>query len=108
MPMPSLRPLLRGLTLAAGLCLLAPAHAETWPDADWQSGPAPSGPALQAFEAYAFPARDDATRPVVWNCHRWLALLLLREITCIVRRGMAAERRQLPLQVIKLRAHTKR
>ena len=92
MPMPSLRPLLRGLTLAAGLCLLAPAHAETWPDADWQSGPAPSGPALQAFEAYAFPARDDATRQGV----RSDAVVVIRDGQLVYERYAGPTRAQTP------------
>ncbi|KSW24363.1 serine hydrolase [Pseudomonas sp. ADP] len=92
MPMPSLRPLLRGLTLAAGLCLLAPAHAETWPDADWQSGPTPSGPALQAFEAYAFPARDDATRQGV----RSDAVVVIRDGQLVYERYAGPTRAQTP------------
>lgn len=92
MPMPSLRPLLRGLTLAAGLCLLAPAYAETWPDADWQSGPAPSGPALQAFEAYAFPARDDATRQGV----RSDAVVVIRDGQLVYERYAGPTRAQTP------------
>ena len=51
---------LRHLSLAAGLCLLAPLlQAESWPAADWERAATPAGAALEAFEAYSFPARDD-------------------------------------------------
>lgn len=62
MPIPSLRSLLHGTALAVGLCSFAAHAAETWPDADWARGPSPTGEAVKAFEAYAFPTRDDATR----------------------------------------------
>ncbi len=48
--------------LSLTLCLSALpwlAQAESWPSPDWQQGPAVSGPALQAFEAYSFTKRDD-------------------------------------------------
>lgn len=54
-------PLLRSLALTLGV-LANLAQAETWPAADWQQGAAPSGAAVQAFESYAFPLRDDAER----------------------------------------------
>ncbi|PWU29541.1 serine hydrolase [Pseudomonas sp. RW407] len=92
MPMPCLRPLLRGATLVASLCLLAPAHAQTWPDADWQPGPAASGPALQAFEAYAFPARDDATRQGV----RSDAVVVIRDGQLVYERYAGPTRAQTP------------
>nr|WP_256595890.1 serine hydrolase [Pseudomonas sp. RW407] len=90
--MPCLRPLLRGATLVASLCLLAPAHAQTWPDADWQPGPAASGPALQAFEAYAFPARDDATRQGV----RSDAVVVIRDGQLVYERYAGPTRAQTP------------
>ncbi|WP_301151888.1 serine hydrolase domain-containing protein [Metapseudomonas otitidis] len=58
MPMP----LLRALCLALGFAAVLPAQAERWPDPDWTTTPAASSPALDAFERYAFPARDDAQR----------------------------------------------
>ncbi|MDH4609544.1 serine hydrolase [Pseudomonas sp. BN102] len=57
--MPS--PLLRRLSLALAFCA-GLAQAETWPAADWQQGDKPAGAVVHAFEAYAFPPRDDAGR----------------------------------------------
>lgn len=57
MPLHLLRPLALALGLGASL-----AQAETWPTTDWQQGPAPSGAAVQSFENYAFPERDDKER----------------------------------------------
>ncbi|MDH4584705.1 serine hydrolase [Pseudomonas sp. BN415] len=54
-------PFVRQLGLALGFCASL-AQAETWPTADWQQGHAPSGAAVQAFETYAFPNRDDQGR----------------------------------------------
>jgi len=52
---------LRRVSLLAGLCLAAPLlQAQTWPAADWERGITPTGAAVEAFEAYSFPARDDA------------------------------------------------
>lgn len=68
-------PTLRRLSLALALCAAPFAHAETWPDADWSSAPAPRSAALDDLEAYAFPARDDVTRHGV----RTDALLVIRD-----------------------------
>ena len=63
-------------TLVAG-CLLAagPLAAQSWPIPEWNSQPSAVTPALQALEAYAFPARDDATRAGV----RSDALLVIKD-----------------------------
>jgi CubicO group peptidase (beta-lactamase class C family) len=67
---------LRRLTLAVGLCAsVSLAHAETWPDADWAEGSKPSGAAVAALEAYAFPPRDDRTSKGV----RTDALLVIQD-----------------------------
>ncbi len=66
---------LRRLTLAVGLFAVSVAHAETWPAADWVEGAKPSGAAVEALEAYAFPPRDDASRKGV----RTDALLVIRD-----------------------------
>ena len=68
--------LLRCLTVGA-LCSLfaSPLLADTWPAADWQTQLAPSTPAVEALQAYAFPARDDSGRKGV----RTDALLVVRD-----------------------------
>ncbi|MBF7729601.1 serine hydrolase domain-containing protein [Pseudomonas sp. N040] len=54
---------LRRLSLMAGLCATAAiAQAETWPAADWERAATPAGAAVEAFEAYSFPPRDDQTQ----------------------------------------------
>lgn len=54
---------MRSLGLAAGLCAISTlAIAETWPAADWERATVPAGPALDAFETYSFPQRDEQTR----------------------------------------------
>ncbi|KAF0863341.1 serine hydrolase [Pseudomonas sp. LD120] len=65
------RPIL--LALLVYLCL--PVWAEEWPTQQWSRGPAASGPALKALEAYAFVARDDESRKGV----RTDALLVIRD-----------------------------
>lgn len=67
---------LRRLSLSASLCTMAAfAHAETWPAADWERGESPAGAALEAFEAYSFPVRDEQTRIGV----RTDAVLVIRD-----------------------------
>ncbi|WP_061289335.1 serine hydrolase domain-containing protein [Azotobacter vinelandii] len=56
----SVRFLLAGLT--AAVLVAGRAVAEDWPGADWTRRPVAPGPALAAFEAYAFPPRDDGER----------------------------------------------
>ncbi|MCU1738919.1 MULTISPECIES: serine hydrolase domain-containing protein [unclassified Pseudomonas] len=56
------------------LALSVTAHAEIWPAEDWSQGPQVSGPAVEALESYAFPARDDDTRKGI----RSDALLVIR------------------------------
>lgn len=57
------------------LLLSLPAYAENWPAKHWSTGPAITGPELEALEAYAFPPRDDATRQGI----RTDALLVIRD-----------------------------
>ena len=68
-------PLLRRLTLAAGLCAVTLAQAETWPTPDWAEGAKPTGAAVEALEAYAFAPRDDVSRKGV----RTDALLVIQD-----------------------------
>lgn len=49
--------------------------AEAWPDAEWPRSTVAGSPAIEALDAYAFPARDDATRRGV----RTDALLVIRD-----------------------------
>ncbi|WDG54885.1 serine hydrolase domain-containing protein [Pseudomonas chlororaphis] len=68
--------MLKGSTLLLALLLmLPPAWAENWPGAQWSKGPAASGPALEALEAYAFAPRNEATRLGI----RSDALLVIRD-----------------------------
>lgn len=67
---------LRRLSLVLGFSLLsAVAHAENWPQPDWQSQPAPASAAITELETYAFAPRDDAERKGV----RTDALLVIRD-----------------------------
>ncbi|WP_338489973.1 serine hydrolase [Pseudomonas trivialis] len=67
--------MVRGLLCVALLLVSAAAHAETWPGKEWARGEPLAGPAVEALDAYAFPARDDATRQGV----RTDALLVIRD-----------------------------
>ncbi|WP_338510673.1 serine hydrolase [Pseudomonas trivialis] len=67
--------MVRGLLCVALLLVSAAAHAETWPGKEWARGEPLVGPAVEALDAYAFPARDDATRQGV----RTDALLVIRD-----------------------------
>ncbi|TFF09149.1 class C beta-lactamase-related serine hydrolase [Pseudomonas sp. BCA14] len=67
--------MVRGLLCVALLFVTVTAHAETWPDKEWARGAALSGPAVDALDAYAFPARDDVTRKGI----RTDALLVIRD-----------------------------
>lgn len=67
---------LRRLSLTLGFSLLAgTAHAENWPQPDWQVQAAAQTPALAELERYAFPERDDAQRTGI----RTDALLVVRD-----------------------------
>ena len=77
--------MVRGLLYVALLFVTVTAHAETWPDKDWAKGTPLSGPAVDALEAYAFPARDDATRQGI----RTDALLVIRDGEVIYERYAA-------------------
>ncbi|WP_236199329.1 serine hydrolase domain-containing protein [Pseudomonas pseudonitroreducens] len=92
MPFAPFRPALRALTLAT--CLLS-SHAhgsETWPEADWPHGATPSGAAVQEFESYAFPARDDGTRKGV----RTDAVVVIRDGQLIYERYAGPTSAQTP------------
>lgn len=65
----------KGVPLLFLLLLSLTAHAETWPAEQWATTPTPSGPALQALESYALPARDDASHKGI----RTDALLVIRD-----------------------------
>ena len=65
----------RRLFAAVFALACATAQAQNWPAEDWTSRVAPPSAALSALEAYAFPARDDATRTGV----RTDALLVVRD-----------------------------
>ncbi|MEZ1318634.1 serine hydrolase [Pseudomonas fluorescens] len=65
----------KGVSLLFLLLLSLSTQADTWPGEQWPTTPTPTGPALQALEAYAFPPRDDAQRTGV----RTDALLVIRD-----------------------------
>ena len=67
--------ILRRLLLVSSLCAASLTQAEIWPGADWSRAEAPSSAALEAFSAYAFPPRDDASRQGI----RTDALLVIRD-----------------------------
>ncbi|MFP3496864.1 serine hydrolase [Pseudomonas sp. SIMBA_059] len=67
--------MVRGLLCVALLFVTVTAPAETWPDKEWAKGTALSGHAVDALDAYAFPARDDVTRKGI----RTDALLVIRD-----------------------------
>ena len=67
--------MVRGLLCVALLLVTAAAHAETWPGKEWAEGAPLAGSAVEALDAYAFPARDDATRQGI----RTDALLVIRD-----------------------------
>ena len=92
MPFSPFRPALRALALAT--CLLSGhAHgAETWPDPDWPHGATPSGAAVEAFESYAFPKRDDDTRQGV----RTDAVVVIRDGQLIYERYAGPTSAQTP------------
>ena len=64
----------KGLLLLFMLLSLT-AQAENWPAEQWSTGPALSGPAIQALETYAFPPRDESDRKGI----RTDALLVIRD-----------------------------
>jgi CubicO group peptidase (beta-lactamase class C family) len=82
----------KGLSLCLMFMFSLAAHAEIWPDEQWQSSPSTSGPALQALEAYAFPSRDDVTRKGI----RTDALLVIRDGQLIYERYAAPTTAETP------------
>ena len=82
----------KGLSLCLMFMFSLAAHAEIWPDEQWQSSPSTSGPALQALEAYAFPPRDDVTRKGI----RTDALLVIRDGQLIYERYAAPTTAETP------------
>lgn len=85
--------LMRRLSLA-GLCVLAASQAlaESWPAAEWSSQPVTPSPALEALEAYAFPARDDSSRQGV----RTDALLVIKDGVLVYERYAGPNNAQTP------------
>jgi CubicO group peptidase (beta-lactamase class C family) len=84
---------LRRLSLTLGFSLLsAAAHAENWPQPDWQSQPAPASAAITELESYAFTPRDDAERKGV----RTDALLVIRDGQIVYERYAAPTTAQTP------------
>ncbi|ONH56494.1 CubicO group peptidase, beta-lactamase class C family [Pseudomonas cedrina] len=77
--------MVRGLLCVVLLFVTVTAHAEAWPDKDWAKGAPLTGPAVDALEAYAFPARDDATRQGI----RTDALLVIRDGVVVYERYAA-------------------
>ena len=67
--------MVRGLLCVTLLFVTVAAIGETWPDKEWAMGKQLEGPAVEALNAYAFPARDDATRQGI----RTDALLVIRD-----------------------------
>ncbi|GFZ59972.1 Beta-lactamase [Pseudomonas amygdali pv. photiniae] len=66
--------------------------AQTWPTEQWSSQPAPRSAAIEELEAYAFPARDDATRKGV----RTDALLVIRDGEVVYERYAGVTTAQTP------------
>ena len=77
--------MVRGLLCVALLFATVTTRAETWPDKDWAKGTPIEGPPVDALNAYAFPARDDATRQGI----RTDALLVIRDGELIYERYAA-------------------
>ncbi|NNA55249.1 serine hydrolase domain-containing protein [Pseudomonas koreensis] len=67
-------------------------QAEQWPGEQWPSGAKLGGPAVEALETYAFPARDDTTRQGV----RTDALLIIRDGQIIYERYAGPTRAETP------------
>ena len=87
---------MRAVFSAAALAatLLSPAlwAQEHWPVPEWSAAPAAASPALEALNAYAFPARDDATRQGV----RSDALLVIKDGQIVYERYAGENTAQTP------------
>jgi CubicO group peptidase (beta-lactamase class C family) len=89
MPVSPLRRL--GLALAVASCA-GLARAEVWPGAAWPVAEVAPSPALAALQAYAFPARDEASRSGV----RSDALLVIRDGRVVYERYAGPTRADTP------------
>lgn len=79
--------------LAAAVLAAGPAGAgEAWPGADWTRQPVVPGAALEAFEAYAFPPRDEAERSGV----RSDAVVVIRDGVLVYERYAAPTTERTP------------
>ncbi|MBO3274986.1 serine hydrolase domain-containing protein [Pseudomonas schmalbachii] len=88
--MPSILP---RLLLCALLAFAIPTQAaEAWPDPDWPRAPIPTGPALSAFEAYAFPLRNERSRKGI----RSDAVVVIRDGQLIYERYAGPTRPETP------------
>jgi len=74
-----------GACLAFAVCAAGQAAAESWPGREWARQPVTPGEALAAFEAYAFPARDESGRKGV----RSDALVVVRDGVLVYERYAA-------------------
>ncbi|KAF1052373.1 MAG: 6-aminohexanoate-dimer hydrolase [Stenotrophomonas maltophilia] len=81
-----------GALALATVVLSSVCHAETWPEADWPSATFPSGPALDAFERYAFPPRDDSSREGI----RSDAVVVIRDGRLVYERYAGPTRAETP------------
>ncbi|MBF3305856.1 beta-lactamase family protein, partial [Pseudomonas aeruginosa] len=90
-PMPAL-PLSRRALAALALVFALPALAEDWPDTDWPRAQQPAGPALEAFERYAFGRRDDVRRKGI----RTDAVVVIRDGRLVYERYAGPSRAETP------------
>lgn len=89
--MPAL-PLSRRALAALALVFALPALAEDWPDTDWPRAQQPAGPALEAFERYAFGRRDDVRRKGI----RTDAVVVIRDGRLVYERYAGPSRAETP------------
>ncbi len=89
--MPAL-PLSRRALAALALVFALPALAEDWPDTDWPRAQQPAGPALEAFERYAFGRRDDVRRKGI----RTDAVVVIRDGRLLYERYAGPSRAETP------------
>jgi len=78
--------------LTAALFAAGQAFAESWPGAEWPRQPLAAGAALEAFEAYAFPERDERERSGV----RTDAVVMVRDGVLVYERYAAPTRADTP------------
>ncbi|RCH28375.1 beta-lactamase family protein [Pseudomonas aeruginosa] len=85
-------PLSRRALAALALVFALPALAEDWPDTDWPRAQQPAGPALEAFERYAFGRRDDVRRKGI----RTDAVVVIRDGRLLYERYAGPSRAETP------------